>query len=250
MDCPDEYVPPGGWRRIVWNYCWRRGLEHPFPHPPTLLDEIRSGLRALLTERKAPAWKIEALTEWGASEYVKHRRFEENRPGYDQLVKRLGRPPLRPRPYLLVAELPQLMREPAGRRGQHRDLIQFANDWAVQPADRRKMMAGPPPPAEAAIANSIATVVHALCDLDEIAPPEWVFGYRSPTNELVWGMQAPWFSLDRNVIDHSPPACAYHRIYFTYDLITGPLWINPPAELASQTTLNDGDLNPSTSSII
>lgn len=232
LDYPDEYAPPGGWRRVAWNFCWRRGLEHPLPHPPALLDEVRSGLRSLLAERGAPAWKVAALTEWGVSEYVRCRRFEENRPSYEELVKRLGHPPLRPRPYLLVPELPRLMREPAGRRGQHRDLIQFANDWAVQPADRWKMMADPPPQdTEPAIANSIAAVVHALCDLDEISPPDWVYGYRAPSKSLLWGLRSPWFSPDRNTLDNSPPACAFHRVYFTYDLITGPLWINPPADI-------------------
>ena len=181
-DRPGDNAPPAGWLRVAWNFCWEYGLRRPFPHPPAVLDDLRRVLRAYLTEREAPAYKLEALVDWSAGEYVWRRAFEESRPSVGA-AERTGRPPLRPRPYLLIPELPPLMRLP-DVGGRFRPLVQLAKDWAVRPACRGRMMADPPPPdTEPALAASIAAVVHALCDLDEISPPAWVFDHRIPLQD-------------------------------------------------------------------
>lgn len=171
-DRPEDYVPPGGWLRAAWNYCWKRGLSLPFPHTADALDELRRELRSHLAERGAPAYKLEALADWGVEQYNdKRRRRSRPQPSLEERTKMLGRPPIRPRPYLLIPELPPMMRRP-NARGRFRPLVQYAKDWAEQPAHRDKMMADrPPPDTELAIALSIAAVVHALCDMSVFTDP-------------------------------------------------------------------------------
>ena len=140
---PGERAPPAGWLRTAWNFCWEWGLQRPFPHRAGELDVLRRAVRAYLAEREAPGYKLEALADWSADKYVARRSFEERRPSFAESRRRLGRPPLRPRPFWLVPELPPMMREPdAG--GRFRPLVQFAKDWAVRPACRGRMMADPP----------------------------------------------------------------------------------------------------------
>lgn len=234
-DRPGDYVPPGGWLRTAWNFCWKHGLTQPFPHSAETLDGLRRGLLAHLRERGAPAYKLEALADWGVDQYhSKRQRRARPKPSYEERTRMLGRPPIRPRPYLLIPELPPMMRPP-NIRGRFRPLVQYCKDWAVQPANRGKMMADrPPPDTEPAMAASIAAVVHALCDLDELTPEEWVFEYRSPQPERIWGLDDmpinPNKKYDRRMIAEAPAACAYHNVFFADTFIEGPLWINPPVD--------------------
>lgn len=88
------------------------------------------------------------------------------------------------------------------------------------------MMADPPPPdTEFGIAVSIAAVVHVLCDLDGLPPPNWVFGYRSPEPMKPWGVST---ALKKEFTGKTPPACLYHNVSFEYYFIEGPLWISLP----------------------
>ena len=227
-DRPGDNPPPAGWLRVAWNFCWEYGLRRPFPHPPAVLDDLRRVLRAYLTEREAPAYKLEALVDWSVGEYLWRRAFEERRPSVGA-AERTGRPPLRPRPYWLIPELPPLMRLP-DVGGRFRPLVQFAKDWAVRPACRGRMMADPPPPdTEPALAASIAAVVHALCDLDEISPSAWVFEHRVPQPRRIWGLRQIDWTADYGqwILRSAPAACAHHNIFFAYSLIMGPLWLNP-----------------------
>lgn len=220
----------GAWRRLGWNFCWREGMGEPFPHSPDFLDGLPGRVRDYLLARGAPAEEASDVSEWVRPEYLEHRKWREDvRLSYEERKKRLGRPPMFRRPFQVVSELPALMRRPDGRGGS-RDLVQFAKDWATQPADRMTMIADPPPAGtELGIACSIAAVVHALCDLDEMVPPEWVFEHRSPETMLVWGMQAfDGAKLRKKIISKSPPACEYHRVFFPRTFVEGPLWINPP----------------------
>lgn len=229
---PGERAPPAGWLRTAWNFCWEWGLQRPFPHRAGELDVLRRAVRAYLAEREAPGYKLEALADWSADKYVARRSFEERRPSFAESRRRLGRPPLRPRPFWLVPELPPMMREPdAG--GRFRPLVQFAKDWAVRPARRGRMMADPPPPeTEPDMAASIAAVVHALCDLDETTPPQWVFAHRVPRPRRIWGLRpVDWNSgFGRLLLRSAPAACADHNIFFAESLIMGPLWLNPSVD--------------------
>ena len=226
-------MPPGGWLRTAWNYCWKHGLTQPFPHDSETLDGLRRGLRAHLRERGAPFYKLEALADWGVDQYhVKRQRRAEPQPSYEERTRMLGRPPIRPRPYLLIPELPPMMRPP-NIRGRFRPLVQYCKDWAAQPAHRGKMMADrPPSDTEPAMAASIAAVVHALCDLDELPPAKWVYEYRFPYPMGPWGTMPLDLQKksDRRRIAEAPAACAYHNVFFDDSFIEGPLWINPPVD--------------------
>ena len=213
----------GAWRRLGWNFCWREGMRETFPHSSQFLDGLPGRVREYLLARGAPEEKASEVSEWVRPKYLDQREWWE-----DVRVIYKERPEFG-RPFQVVPELPALMRRPDGRGGS-RDLVQFSKDWATQPADRMTMMKDPPPAGtEWGIACSIATVVHALCDLDEMVPPDWVFGYRSPETMLVWGMQAvDGARLRRKIIAKSPPACEFHRVFFDRSFIEGPLWVNPP----------------------
>lgn len=220
----------GAWRRLGWNFCWREAMSVPFPHSPQFLGGLPGRVREYLLARGAPEDEAAEIAEWVRPQYEKHRKWRERpRLSYEERTRQLGRPPMFHHPFQVVPELPALMRRPDGRGGS-RDLVQFSKDWATQPADRMTMMAYPPPAGtEWGIACSIATVVHALCDLDEMVPPDWVFEYRSPETMLVWGMQAfDGEKLRRKIIAKSPPACKFHRVFFDRSFIEGPLWINTP----------------------
>ena len=205
-------------------------MSVPFPHSPQFLGGLPGRVREYLLARGAPEDEAAEIAEWVRPQYEKHRKWRERpRLSYEERTRQLGRPPMFHHPFQVVPELPALMRRPDGRGGS-RDLVQFSKDWATQPADRMTMMAYPPPAGtEWGIACSIATVVHALCDLDEMVPPDWVFEYRSPETMLVWGMQAfDGEKLRRKIIAKSPPACKFHRVFFDRSFIEGPLWINTP----------------------
>ena len=122
--------------------------------------------------------------------------------------------PLRPRPYLLAKEVPQLMARPSVR-GRHLPLRQFVKDWYVPSADRAEMVADPLE-ADVALGDAvrIATVVHALCDSESMAVPSWVFDYRFEDDEMLVE-QVPWHSaLGACERREAPAACLWHRCWF------------------------------------
>ncbi len=121
--------------------------------------------------------------------------------------------PLRPRPYLLAKEIPQLMAQPS-RRGRFLPLRQFVKDWFSTLANHGEMVAEPlPKGCSAGDAVRIATVVHALCDQEGLAPPAWVFDHRFEADEMLVE-EVPWDS-DLGVSERrlAPPACEWHRCW-------------------------------------
>ena len=69
----------------------------------------------------------------------------------------------------------------------------------------------------------IAAVVHALCDRDDVAVPEWVWCHRSEA-DIAWGRRCVMngFIWEQTVAD-APDACAYHRVWFDRQFIApGP----------------------------
>ena len=122
--------------------------------------------------------------------------------------------PVRPRPYLLAVEIPPLLSQPSSRSNAL-PLRQFVKDWFGPLADHGEMVAGPlPPGCPPRHAVRIATVVHALCDLEGMEPPAWVFDHRFEVDEMLhdavsWdGEMGEW---ER---EHAPPACSWHRCWF------------------------------------
>lgn len=122
--------------------------------------------------------------------------------------------PLRRRPYLLAAEVPQLMADPCPR-GPILPINQFVKDWFSPLADRARMIKDPVPAGSAAKdAVRIATVVHALCDQQGLQAPSWVYEHRFEEDEMLveqvlWDTEmAAWERA------HAPPACIWHRCWF------------------------------------
>ena len=221
----DEDAPPGGWRRAAWNLCWRHGLRSPFPHRAEALARIQEMALTDLRTKGAPSAEVDALAEWGMSQYIRKRTFQTSQTLQAEVYKASN--PIRTRPYLLVPDLPDMMMKPNGR-GRYRPLIQYCKDWGDRPANRSEMMADPPPPdAIPGIAVSIAAVVHALCDQDEHQPPEWVMRYRHASPHRLWGFRPydPNSAYDQRVLSNSPPTCRYHQTYFTRSFIAGSLWL-------------------------
>ena len=217
---PDEFYPPGGWRRVAWTWCWNQGKQVEFPQLEPQTETLRRDLQAHLVGLGSSEKRAAAVTKWAIFEYMKDRRGMWEHRHEPPPVN-----PMRPYPVFLVTDLPHLMRKPNGR-GRYRSLVQFSKDWAVYPLRRKEMMADPPPPdTEFGIAVSIAAVVHALCDLDGLPPPNWVFAHRSPEPMKPWGVSP---SLKPEFTSKTPPACLYHNVFFDYHFIEGPLWISLP----------------------
>ena len=100
-------------------------------------------------------------------------------------------------------------------RGRHLPLRQFVKDWFDPLANRAEMVADPLEPNIASgDAVRIATVVHALCDLESMAVPSWVFDYRFEADEMLIE-QVPWSSaLGASERQDAPAACQWHRCWF------------------------------------
>ena len=45
---PDEFYPPGGWRRVAWTWCWNQGQQVEFPQLSLQEESLRRDLRAHL----------------------------------------------------------------------------------------------------------------------------------------------------------------------------------------------------------
>ena len=99
----------------------------------------------------------------------------------DSPVQTSGRRPLRVRPYMVLAELPEAMSEPGGRGAGHWPLDQLIKDWNNQPESRDLMLVGGlPEGTDHTTAAKIAAVVHALCERDGHPVPAWVQSARCP----------------------------------------------------------------------
>jgi len=100
-------------------------------------------------------------------------------------------------------------------RGRHLPLRQFVKDWHAPLANRAEMVVDPLGP-DVALGDAvrIATVVHALCDLESIAVPSWVYDYRFEDDEMLIE-QVPWHStMGASERRDAPTACQWHRCWF------------------------------------
>lgn len=100
-----------------------------------------------------------------------------------------------------------------------RPLVQFVMDWRRYPEQRDAVLALPPPEATSeVVAAKMATVVHALCDRDAVAAPEWVHRCRLDPGIALFGVR-----LDSGFGDvvrkRSPDVCAAHGVFFGADLL-------------------------------
>lgn len=158
---------------------------------------------------------VEARSRWDyAAGLGKGRRVVLGLMSADAPLAKELAGPLRPRPYLLAKEVPQLMAQPLVR-GRHLPLRQFVKDWYAPLANRAEMVVDPLGP-DVALGDAvrIATVVHALCDLESMAVPSWVYDYRFEDDEMLIE-QVPWHStLGDSERRDAPSACQWHRCWF------------------------------------
>ena len=195
-------VPLGARRQLRWLHWGRR--------------ETSSGLSAPCGQvRKAELESVAARCRGDfAAGHGRGRRVVLEVMSADAPLAQESSGPLRPRPYLLAKEIPQLMAQPSVR-GRHLPLRQFVKDWFSPLADRAEMVADPPSPgSDSGDAVRIATVVHALCDQGAMAVPSWVYRYRFDDDEMLIA-EVPWHSaLGASERQEAPDACAWHRCWF------------------------------------
>lgn len=137
---------------------------------------------------------------------------------------RVQRPPADPLPVyqrVRAADLPAAMAGEGPR--EHVPLTFFAREWAAWPDERVDMIREAPQGGDEDDLCRIAAVVHALCDRDGIAVPDWVWRHRSEV-DLAWGRHCVMdgFIWEQTLAD-APSACAYHRVWFDRQFIgAGP----------------------------
>ena len=137
---------------------------------------------------------------------------------------RAQRPPADPLPVYRrarAADLPTAMSSGGSR--EHVPLTFFAREWAAWPDERVAMIREAPQGCNEDDLCRIAAVVHALCDRDGIAVPDWVWRHRSEV-DLAWGRHCAMdgFIWDQTVAN-APSACAFHRVWFDHQFIgAGP----------------------------
>lgn len=117
-----------------------------------------------------------------------------------------------------AADLPLAMGPNSPR--EHVPLSALVKDWEDFPAEREAMIADAPIGEDADDLCRIAAVVHALCDRDGAAIPDWVWGHRSEA-PIAWGKGVPMagFIWDQTIAN-APPACEYHNVWFDYQFIS------------------------------
>ena len=99
-----------------------------------------------------------------------------------------------------------------------RELLPYsmlAKEWEWWFADR-EMMVADRPVGDTDDLCRIAAVVHALCDRDGTAVPDWVFDYRSPSPLALAASLVVDGQILQRSIDEAPPTCAYHNVWFSY----------------------------------
>ena len=137
------------------------------------------------------------------------------------VVERPRTDPLPRRRRVRATDLPAAMSSTASR--EHVPLTFFAREWAAWPDERDEMIRDEPQGDDSDDICRIAAVVHALCDRDGTAVPEWVWRHRSEA-DIAWGRRCVMngFIWEQTVAD-APDACAYHRVWFDRQFIApGP----------------------------
>ena len=124
-------------------------------------------------------------------------------------------------PTITAAQIPRWMTDD-DKRGRIVELRELCKQWAHTDHEHRvAMIARSPRPhrwyhrfsRRRHDLTRIAAVVHALCERDGVAIPEWVWGHRSRSDISLTASRRRVSSL---WTEHSnaPSACAYHRVWF------------------------------------
>ena len=119
---------------------------------------------------------------------------------------------------MTVRRLAAELVDPAWRDAD-RPLVQFVMDWRRYPEQRDAVLATPPPPETSeVVAAKMASVVHALCERDSVAVPEWVHRCRLDPAVALFGVRLNSRFGDA-VRARSPRVCAAHGVFFGADLL-------------------------------
>ena len=103
---------------------------------------------------------------------------------------------------------------------EHVPLVSLIKEWDNWPAEREQMIAEEPVSDREDDLCRVAAVVHALCERDSVKIPDWVWQHRSG-KPIAWGPSFPTSGgLWERMIEHAPPACAYHNVWFDYQFIS------------------------------
>ena len=97
-----------------------------------------------------------------------------------------------------------------------RILTQFVIDWNRRTGDDAFLLPGPTGTSDATTIT--AALVHALCDKDQIVPPDWVHDHHSDTPLSISGSNLN-SRYGRNIIANTPPGAAEHNVYFHSELL-------------------------------
>lgn len=114
--------------------------------------------------------------------------------------------------YFVSTDLPAEMADPLYLTPA-RPLAQFCVGWNRHPHARQEMIANKPACDSETLA-SIAVVIHALCDRDGVAPPNWVLSAKAAEPRLLDGPSVN-NKFGECVKEESPKVCFQHDVYFT-----------------------------------
>lgn len=120
------------------------------------------------------------------------------------------------RRYLVATELPDEMADPLFLTPT-RPLAQFVSGWNNHSHARLDMIESKPVCDSETLA-SIAVVIHALCDRDNITPPDWVLSAKAAEPKLLNGRTANT-KFGECVKQESPKVCNQHNVFFMAEML-------------------------------
>ena len=96
-----------------------------------------------------------------------------------------------------------------------RQLYQFIADWNSRPENREEMLKGLPSASNTIFQQAaIATVLHALCDRDNMPLPVWARDVKNPTEITLDGIEISENDFGSLVKAEAPMVCTEHNVYF------------------------------------
>lgn len=117
---------------------------------------------------------------------------------------------------MVSTDLPAEMADPSYLTPT-RPLAQFCSGWNNYPQARAEMIAQKPVCDSETLA-SIAVVVHALCNRDGVATPDWALTSKAAKPKLLNG-----HSVDDKFGDcvkaEAPDVCFQHEVYFEAEML-------------------------------
>ena len=121
----------------------------------------------------------------------------------------------------VAAELPAHMVGKTLLEAYHTPLLQFVADWNRSPAKANMIEMVPSyEGADPYLLPSIASVVHALVNRDNLPVPDWVWKHKLGEPWVLFcepGETGSYFW--QRGMENAPSTCAHHRVYFHHRLL-------------------------------